>query len=345
MKASHRSPIPTCEVMKGQSISSPEPSAVASRIMLAPMYFRRGWGSGRSWTPRRGSRGVGPGRGHGGAPRHGDRRGGLARAAHQPGRRQRACHRARHEGNNAAVRQDNRPGDRNGHRRGRSRTGDERSRRDKSLPRGALGETRGGRGEQRLMLKTEKLAAGCGDVQVLWDIDIEINEGEMVAIVGSNGAGKSTLLGALSGLVQIKGGRFSFEEEELTNESSEKLADPPEVVGFYAPGVLAILIQHLAVSLASLAVIRERLSGAYEFFEVSPLGPGELLAGQFLTYLGLVLGVNLAVAAALAAFLGIPVAAGTPEELRRRAFGGESIELTLGGEPSGLPGAWRRSRR
>jgi ABC-type dipeptide/oligopeptide/nickel transport system ATPase subunit len=188
------------------------------------------------------------------------------------------------------------------------------------------------------MLKTEKLAAGCGDVQVLWDIDIEINEGEMVAIVGSNGAGKSTLLGALSGLVQIKGGRFSFEEEELTNESSEKLADPPEVVGFYAPGVLAILIQHLAVSLASLAVIRERLSGAYEFFEVSPLGPGELLAGQFLTYLGLVLGVNLAVAAALAAFLGIPVAAGTPEELRRRAFGGESIELTLGGEPSGLPG-------
>jgi len=91
---------------------------------------------------------------------------------------------------------------------------------------------------------------------------------------------------------------------------TENLASPPEVVGFYAPGVLALLIQHIAVSLASLAVIRERLSGAYEFFDVSPLGPGELLAGQFLTYFGLVLGVNLAVAAALAVFLGIPIDGG-----------------------------------
>jgi len=90
----------------------------------------------------------------------------------------------------------------------------------------------------------------------------------------------------------------------------ENLASPPGVVGFYTPGVLALLVQHLAVSLSSLAVVRERLSGAYEFFEVSPLGPGELLAGQFLTYFGLVLGVNLAVAAALVGLLGIPLAGG-----------------------------------
>lgn len=91
---------------------------------------------------------------------------------------------------------------------------------------------------------------------------------------------------------------------------TENLASPPRVVGFYAPAVLAILIQHIAVSLASLAVVRERLSGAYEFFEVSPLGPGQLLAGKFLTYFGLVLGVNLAVAVILASFLGIPVESG-----------------------------------
>ncbi len=91
---------------------------------------------------------------------------------------------------------------------------------------------------------------------------------------------------------------------------AENLASPPQVVGFYAPAVLAILIQHIAVSLASLAVIRERLSGAYEFFEVSPLGPGQLLAGKFLAYFGLVLGVNLAVAVILTGFLGIPVEGG-----------------------------------
>ncbi len=91
---------------------------------------------------------------------------------------------------------------------------------------------------------------------------------------------------------------------------TENLASPPQVVGFYAPAVLAVLIQHIAVSLASLALLRERLSGADEFFEVSPLGPGQLLAGKFLTYFGLVLGTNLAVVIALFGFVGIPVEGG-----------------------------------
>ena len=90
----------------------------------------------------------------------------------------------------------------------------------------------------------------------------------------------------------------------------DNLASPPSLAGFYAPGLLALLIQHMAVSLASLSLIRERLSGAYEFFEVSPLGPGELLAGKFLTYFGLVLGANLTVAAALVYLLGIPLEGG-----------------------------------
>ena len=131
-------------------------------------------------------------------------------------------------------------------------------------------------------------------------------------------------IGERSGLVELRESLDSLQEalaalpanvptEVLTNPFrlvTENLATPPDIVGFYAPGVLAILIQHIAVSLASLAVVRERLSGAYEFFEVSPLRPGELLAGQFLTYFGLVLGVNLAVAAILTGFLGVPVEGG-----------------------------------
>ncbi|MDP8926187.1 MAG: ABC transporter permease [Actinomycetota bacterium] len=88
------------------------------------------------------------------------------------------------------------------------------------------------------------------------------------------------------------------------------LAAAPGIVGFYAPGVLALLIQHIAVSMACLSIIRERQRGAYEFFEVSPLGTGELLAGKFLTYFGLVLAATLAVAVVLAVFLGIPVGGG-----------------------------------
>ena len=91
---------------------------------------------------------------------------------------------------------------------------------------------------------------------------------------------------------------------------AENLASPPPVVGFYAPAVLAVLVQHIAVSLGSLSLIRERLGGTYEYFEVSPLGPGRLLSGKFLAYCGLVLGANVAVAAVLSGFLGVPVEGG-----------------------------------
>ncbi|AHY47963.1 ABC-2 family transporter protein [Rubrobacter radiotolerans] len=86
----------------------------------------------------------------------------------------------------------------------------------------------------------------------------------------------------------------------------------PDAAGFYAPSVLGLLVQHIALSLASLAIVRERRSGAYEFFEVSPLGAGELLAGKFVTYLALVVVVNLAVAGVLASALDVPLRGGVP---------------------------------
>ncbi len=72
------------------------------------------------------------------------------------------------------------------------------------------------------MLKTEGLGAGYGDVQVLWDVSIEVADGELVAIVGSNGAGKSTLLGALSGLVDVMAGRILVDGDDLTHAPSEE---------------------------------------------------------------------------------------------------------------------------
>jgi branched-chain amino acid transport system ATP-binding protein len=51
------------------------------------------------------------------------------------------------------------------------------------------------------MLKIEHLSFAYGDMQVLWDVSLEVNPGEVVAIVGANGAGKSTILKNISGLV------------------------------------------------------------------------------------------------------------------------------------------------
>ena len=49
------------------------------------------------------------------------------------------------------------------------------------------------------LLSVENLAGGYGDVQVLWGVDLAVEQGQIVSLIGSNGAGKSTLLRTISG--------------------------------------------------------------------------------------------------------------------------------------------------
>ena len=65
------------------------------------------------------------------------------------------------------------------------------------------------------MLKIEKLSASYGDVQVLFDVGIEVLEGEIVSIVGANAAGKSTLLRSLSGLLKRASGSILFRGKQI----------------------------------------------------------------------------------------------------------------------------------
>ena len=66
------------------------------------------------------------------------------------------------------------------------------------------------------MLEVKNLDAGYGFLQVLWDINIEVEEGEFVALVGPNGAGKSTLLKSIAGLVKPKQGAITFNGKPIT---------------------------------------------------------------------------------------------------------------------------------
>lgn len=65
------------------------------------------------------------------------------------------------------------------------------------------------------MLHIEGLSTGYGAVQVLWDLSLEVNEGEFVALVGANGAGKTTLLNTISGVMRPWAGTISFLDNRI----------------------------------------------------------------------------------------------------------------------------------
>lgn len=65
------------------------------------------------------------------------------------------------------------------------------------------------------MLEINNIVAGYGEVQILWNVSLNVNKGEVVALVGANGAGKSTLIKVIMGLVPIQSGSVSFEEKRI----------------------------------------------------------------------------------------------------------------------------------
>jgi len=72
------------------------------------------------------------------------------------------------------------------------------------------------------ILRVEKLNSGYGNLQVLWDIDIEVHREEAVCIIGSNGAGKSTLMSNLIGAMQPWDGKILFRGEDITGEDNSQ---------------------------------------------------------------------------------------------------------------------------
>jgi len=74
------------------------------------------------------------------------------------------------------------------------------------------------------MLKIAGLNFSYGDLKVLWDLNLEVNEGEIVTVVGSNGAGKSTMLNNISRLVKPSSGSIVFSGVDLTGLESHEVA-------------------------------------------------------------------------------------------------------------------------
>ena len=75
------------------------------------------------------------------------------------------------------------------------------------------------------LLDVADLDAGYGDLQVLSDVDMHVDEGEYVAIVGPNGAGKSTLMKSVFGLAERMDGRITFDGIDITGFQPEEVIE------------------------------------------------------------------------------------------------------------------------
>lgn len=75
------------------------------------------------------------------------------------------------------------------------------------------------------MLRLEGLRAGYGPVTVLQDVSLEVNQGEVVTIVGGNGAGKTTTLRAICGLIRPQGGRITVDGRDTASQTPPQIVD------------------------------------------------------------------------------------------------------------------------
>ncbi len=73
------------------------------------------------------------------------------------------------------------------------------------------------------VLQAQGLVAGYGEVEILHDVSITVNEGEIVAVIGPNGAGKSTLLKAIFGLLSLRSGHVQLLGRDVTNLSPDRI--------------------------------------------------------------------------------------------------------------------------
>lgn len=88
----------------------------------------------------------------------------------------------------------------------------------------------------------------------------------------------------------------------------------PNVLAYFAPAVLALVLQHMGVTLTALSLVRERLSGAMDIFRVAPVRSLEILTGKYLAYAFFNLSIAALISFLLVGVLKVPLL-GTPASM------------------------------
>lgn len=120
------------------------------------------------------------------------------------------------------------------------------------------------------MLELDSVSAGYDNVQVLWDISLEVEEGELVSLIGNNGAGKTTTLRSIMGWLTPSGGDIRFKGESIVDVNVSDRADlgltiAPEEEGVF-PDMSVIDNLRLGAYGVDTDVRQERLERVYDLF-------------------------------------------------------------------------------
>ena len=121
------------------------------------------------------------------------------------------------------------------------------------------------------MLQVENLNVYYGAIHALQGISFNVNEGEIVTLIGANGAGKSTILRTLSGLLRSRTGSISFKGQDVSNMPAEKIVEAgishvPEGRKIFAPLSVRENLMMGAYSRNDQAEIQQTLERAYQSF-------------------------------------------------------------------------------
>lgn len=124
-----------------------------------------------------------------------------------------------------------------------------------------------------MLLEVKNLEAGYGKKQILYDISLSIQEGEIIGLIGHNGAGKSTALRSIFGLLTPHRGQVVFRDQDVTLESPAAKLD----AGIYHLPQENFLFNDLTVidnlemsffTMKDPSSLTSTLSEVYEFFPV-----------------------------------------------------------------------------
>ncbi len=121
------------------------------------------------------------------------------------------------------------------------------------------------------MLALRNLCAGYGSFQALFDVTMEVNSGEAVAVIGPNGAGKTTLLRAISGMLPVSSGDLTLQGRSLLDVPPHRaielgIAHVPENRRLFPRMTIAENMKMGAFVPDARAKFEERLAFVYELF-------------------------------------------------------------------------------